>query len=86
MLGLSWASTFGCDQLIVDCDSAVLVEMVNRGLDDLHPLKTLFDCCKVLQNGFSRCVIQHVYRESNMVFEQPRPLISKLFLDVSIKR
>lgn len=25
--------------------TAVLVEMVNKGLDDLHPLKIMFDCC-----------------------------------------
>lgn len=41
--------------------------MANKSLDDLHPLKTMIDCCKVLKNDFSSYVIQHVYRETNMV-------------------
>lgn len=68
LLGLKLAATNLCIHLLVECDSAILVEMVYKGLDDLHPLKTI-DNCRFLQNGFSTCEIRHVYRETNMVAE-----------------
>jgi hypothetical protein len=48
-----------CDQLIIECDSAIIVDIANKGLNDFHPLKTLIDCCKVFQVGFSKSVVQH---------------------------
>lgn len=59
LLGLRVLTSYCCDQLIVECDLAILVDIANKGQDDFHPLKTMIDCYKVLQVGFSKSVVQH---------------------------
>ncbi|KAM5549518.1 hypothetical protein ABKV19_000773 [Rosa sericea] len=67
LLGLKLASDIGMDKVVVECDSKVLVNLVNNGVDELHPLKTVIDYCLHIQAGFSECIISHVFREVNTV-------------------
>ncbi|PRQ26177.1 putative RNA-directed DNA polymerase [Rosa chinensis] len=66
-LGLKLAADIGMDKVVVECDSKVLVNLVNNGVDELCPLKTVIDYCLHLQAGFSECIISHVFREVNTV-------------------
>lgn len=73
--GLQLASNLGCDQHSINCDSAILVEMVNKGLDDLHPLKTMI----LIAARFSKMVSLAVL--FNMCIEKPTWLLT-LFLSI----
>ncbi|PRQ23567.1 putative ribonuclease H-like domain, reverse transcriptase zinc-binding domain-containing protein [Rosa chinensis] len=67
LLGLQMAANLGMDKVVVECDSEVLVSLMNNGVDDLHPLKTVINFCLHLQSSFSECVISHVFQEVNTV-------------------
>lgn len=84
LLGLELAATNLCIHLLVDCDSAILVEMINKGLDDLHPLKTMIDNCRFLQNGFSTCEIRHVYRKPTWLLISSRSANLVLTLELFV--
>lgn len=84
------ATTYGCDQLIVDCDSVILVEVANKGLYDLRSphfkmasLEVLFNMCienptwlltLSLSTDFA-LILEYVE-----YFEQPPPHVSEFFL------
>ncbi|PRQ55003.1 putative ribonuclease H-like domain-containing protein [Rosa chinensis] len=74
------ASASQCHHLLVECDSEVLVSLINHGVDELHPLKTIIDCCNSLRRQFWSCEITHVYREINQVAD----VLSKAGLDTDI--
>ncbi|PRQ51455.1 putative ribonuclease H-like domain, reverse transcriptase zinc-binding domain-containing protein [Rosa chinensis] len=67
LLGLQLASKNRCQHLIVECDSEVLVNLINNGVNDLHPLRSVLCSCQFLRGQFLSCDIRHVYREINLV-------------------
>lgn len=67
----------------MESDSAILVEMINKGLDDLHRLKAMIERCKFYRERLSGCEVRHMFREVNMVeyFLQPPPHVPNTLLD-----
>ena len=67
LLGLKMAVKLKIERLEVECDSELLVNMINQGANQLHPLKTIINSCIELQNTFIDCRVMHIYREINKV-------------------
>lgn len=67
LIGLKMAASVSNANLMVDCDSETLVHMVQHGVEEVHPLKSILDCCKFYQAKFTDFKISHVYRELNVV-------------------
>ncbi|PRQ52155.1 putative ribonuclease H-like domain-containing protein [Rosa chinensis] len=80
LLGLQMAISHHAHHLLVESDSQVLVSLVQHDVDDLHPLKTITDCCQTLQRQLHSCDLKHVYREVNQVAD----ILSKFGLDAEI--
>ncbi|PRQ45693.1 putative ribonuclease H-like domain-containing protein [Rosa chinensis] len=67
LLGLKLAYDNQCSHLYVESDSETLINMVKNGVDEVHPLKTILNCCSFLQQKFLSFDIRHTYREVNAV-------------------
>lgn len=67
MVGLKLAGSLHCNSLFLDFDSEVLVKMMNKGVQELHPLYSVLNICKFLKINISICKFSHCYREINMV-------------------
>ena len=67
LLGLKMTYTFQCTSLLIESDSNVIVQMLKKGVDDLHPLYSVLGRCKFLMDKLSMCDVSHVHREINMV-------------------
>jgi hypothetical protein len=65
--GLQMAKDLGLSHVVVETDSAVLVNLLNSPELDFHPLGTLLLNCKHIMNWFVSCSLSHIYRERNMV-------------------
>ncbi|XP_024196512.1 uncharacterized protein LOC112199775 [Rosa chinensis] len=76
LLGLQMAYQLNIPKIIVECDSEFIVQLLNNGVDNLHPLKTVIDSCLQMKAGFEECT----YREVNMVAD----VLSKCSLDTDI--
>ena len=61
------AAKLRIERLDVECDSELLVNMINHGVNELHPLKTIINSCVDLQKTFVNCKVMHIYREINKV-------------------
>lgn len=59
----------------IESDSVVVVVVVVRLIlihfddQDLHPLATLIDNCRILMRSFDHCNLHHVHHESNVVVD-----------------
>lgn len=69
LLGLTMAVKLKIERLAVQCDSEILVNMINRGVNKLHPLKIIINSCIQQQSSFTDCNIMHIYREINKVVD-----------------
>lgn len=65
--GLKLAVDHNINNLIVESDSATLVNSLLNGNTDMHPLGALLSCCKNLMQKFQTICICHIYRECNSV-------------------
>ncbi|MEW6776510.1 MAG: ribonuclease HI family protein [Bdellovibrionota bacterium] len=66
ILALEAAGGAGARQVLVRCDSELMVRQMNGQYKVKHPgLKPLFEKAKALAGGFSRFTIEHVRREYN---------------------
>lgn len=61
--GLQSAVDLHISHIMVETDSAVLVNLVQSSDLDMHPLGTVIASCNFLMNKFDSCPISHVYRE-----------------------
>lgn len=52
LLGLQMAVSITKGKLIVESDSEVLVNLIKKGSDDLHPLKSVLDNCRSFMEQF----------------------------------
>jgi ribonuclease HI len=66
-LGLKLAVECNITNLLVESDSAILVNSLLYSNNDLHPLGSLLACCKKLLQKFISVSVVHIYRECNMV-------------------
>ncbi|CAL9008694.1 unnamed protein product, partial [Prunus brigantina] len=83
-VGLKLAWDIGCSAVVLESDSATAVHLLNKNVEDLHPLATMLWGCKDYINKNWDCSIHHVYRECNMVADQLADLGSCLELGLSI--
>lgn len=67
--GLKLVAARNFNHILVESDSAILVNLLQSPNLDLHPLGTLLLNCKSLVASFSSCSIKHVHRERNMVVD-----------------
>ncbi|XP_040374675.1 uncharacterized protein LOC121052843 [Rosa chinensis] len=80
LLGLQMAYQLNIPKIIVECDLELIVQLLNNGVDNLHPLKSVIDSCLQMKVGFEDCTVAHVYRAVNMVAD----VLSKCSLDIDI--
>ncbi|KAI5337135.1 hypothetical protein L3X38_016404 [Prunus dulcis] len=60
----------GCRDVVLESDSAVAVNLLNKAVDVPHPLATLLWGCQDYIKKCWGCSIYHVYRECNMVVDR----------------
>ena len=65
--GLKLAVESNVSNLLVESDSAILINLLQNSCLDLHPLGTLLLNCKCIMNSFSSCSVKHIHRERNVV-------------------
>lgn len=52
----------------IESDSVVVVvSLIHFDDQDLHPLATLIDNCRILMRSFDHCNLHHLHHESNVV-------------------
>lgn len=59
--GLQLAWNAGCRRLIVKLDSQVVIQLLNKDLPEIHPLRVLIVCCQQMLNKewivkFNMCI------------------------------
>ncbi|CAL9018329.1 unnamed protein product [Prunus brigantina] len=59
------AAELGLHQIIVNSDSALVVDMINGDWVDSRPMSVLLTKCRELWKSQWNCSILHVYRETN---------------------
>lgn len=64
--GLKLAAARNFNHILVESDSAILVNLLQSPNLDHHPLGTLLLNCKSIMVSFSSCSIKHVHRERNI--------------------
>ncbi|BFG28792.1 hypothetical protein CerSpe_150660 [Prunus speciosa] len=82
-LGLKIAWDIGCSAVVLESDSAIAVHLLNKNVEDLHPLAAMLWGCQDYINKNWVCSIHHVYRECNMVADRLAELGSCLELGLS---
>ena len=64
--GLQIANELGINHIIVETDSANLVNLLHGSDLELHPLGTLLLNCNHIIRSFMSCSVTHIHRERNM--------------------
>ncbi|CAL8176625.1 unnamed protein product [Prunus armeniaca] len=83
-LGLKIAWDIGCSAVVLESDSAIAVHLLNKNVEDLHPLAAmLWGCQDYINKNWVCNFINHVYRECNMVADKLAKLGSYLQLGLS---
>ncbi|ONI33799.1 hypothetical protein PRUPE_1G446500 [Prunus persica] len=82
-LGLKITWDIGCSAVVLEYDSATAVHLLNKNVEDFHPLATMLWGCQAYINKNWVCSIHHVYRECNMVANKLAELSSCLGLGLS---
>ena len=65
--GLQLALSSHISNLIVESDSATLVNLFNSESLELHPLGTIISNCKKMMQDMGNVQLHHIHRERNMV-------------------
>lgn len=70
-IGLKMALNLHIKSLEIERDSVVVVvvNLIHSDDQDLHPLATLIDNCRILMRSFDHWNLHHVHRESNVVVD-----------------
>ena len=55
--------------ILIDCDSKVVVELINKGCPPSHPYSSLAHHFQMMVAKTSFIKLKHVFRESNMVVD-----------------
>ncbi|CAL2264407.1 unnamed protein product [Prunus armeniaca] len=82
-LGLKIVWDIGCSAVVLESDLATAVHLLNKNVEDLHPLATMLWGCQDYINKNWVCSIHHVYRECNIVADKLAELGSCLELGLS---
>lgn len=69
LLGLQMTVSITRGKLIVESDSEVLMNLIKKSADDMHPLEAVLNNCRSFMEQFREIEIHHIYREINMVAE-----------------
>lgn len=68
--GLQMAWNVGCKKIIVEMDSLIVLQLMQKDLMETHPLKVLIVCCQQFLQRDWIVKFQHVYREGNRVADK----------------
>ena len=67
IIGLQIAVELGIKDIVIESDSAILINMLSTEDNNSHPLGILIANCKALMHSFDTYVVQHIHRKRNMV-------------------
>ncbi|CAL9020688.1 unnamed protein product [Prunus brigantina] len=73
----------GCSAVVLESDSAIAVHLLNKDVEDFHPLAAMLWGCQDYIDRNWVCSIHHVYRECNMAANRLAELGSCLELGLS---
>ncbi|PRQ40559.1 putative ribonuclease H-like domain-containing protein [Rosa chinensis] len=68
-IGLKLALDLHIKRLEVESDLAIVVNLINSGNIDSHPLGTLIANCRDMIQEFDFCSIHHIHREQNFAVD-----------------
>lgn len=66
VLGLGLVRDYPCDSVFVEPDSEVVVQMIQKRMTNLLPLKLLLgEALSIIDEADGRIRVNHIYREAN---------------------
>lgn len=68
-IGLTLAADLQVKKILIESDSAIVVNIMNSTTIVCHPLGSIIGECRVIMQGFDRCLIHHVHRERNIIVD-----------------